>query len=110
MTVLATGLTDGILVFLVACGLTLVLGVMGVANFSCGGEFMIGAYPGYEFIGGRAFSAWLFVLRGRGGNLAFLACGAGPGPGRQRAAARARARHARRQHSAQTKATGTSVR
>lgn len=62
MTVLATGLTDGMLVFLVASGLTLVLGVMGVVNFSHGGFFMLGAYLGYEFMGGRAVSTWLFIL------------------------------------------------
>lgn len=62
MTVLATGLTDGMLVFLVASGLTLVLGVMGVVNFSHGGFFMLGAYLGYEFMGGRAVSTWLFIV------------------------------------------------
>jgi Branched-chain amino acid ABC-type transport system, permease components len=60
--VLATGLTDGMLIFLVASGLTLVLGVMGVVNFSHGGFFMLGAYLGYEFLGGRAVATWLFVL------------------------------------------------
>lgn len=62
MIVLATGLTDGMLVFLVASGLTLVLGVMRVVNFSHGGFFMIGAYLGYEFMRGRAVATWLFVL------------------------------------------------
>ena len=62
MIVLATGLTDGMLVFLVASGLTLVLGVMRVVNFSHGGFFMIGAYLGYEFMRGQAVATWLFVL------------------------------------------------
>lgn len=62
MVVLATGLTDGMLVFIVASGLTLVLGVMGVVNFAHGGFFMIGAYLGYEFMRGRAVPTWLFVL------------------------------------------------
>ena len=62
MIVIATGLTDGMLLFLVASGLTLILGVMGVVNFSHGGFFMIGAYLGYEFLRGRAVSTWLFVL------------------------------------------------
>jgi branched-chain amino acid transport system permease protein len=62
MIVLATGLTDGMLVFLVASGLTLILGVMGMVNFAHGGFFMIGAYLGYEFMRGRAVPAWLFVL------------------------------------------------
>lgn len=62
MIVLATGLTDGMLVFLVASGLTLVLGVMRVVNFSHGGFFMIGAYLGYEFMRGQAVATWLFIL------------------------------------------------
>lgn len=62
MIVLASGLTDGMLVFLVASGLTLVLGVMRVVNFSHGGFFMIGAYLGYEFLRGRSAPGWLFVL------------------------------------------------
>jgi branched-chain amino acid transport system permease protein len=62
MIVLATGLTDGMLLFLVASGLTLILGVMRVVNFSHGGFFMIGAYLGYEFMRGRPVPSWLFVL------------------------------------------------
>ncbi|HUY50289.1 MAG TPA: branched-chain amino acid ABC transporter permease [Streptosporangiaceae bacterium] len=62
MIVIATGLTDGMLLFLVASGLTLILGVLGVVNFSHGGFFMIGAYLGYEFLRGRAESTWLFLL------------------------------------------------
>lgn len=62
MIVLATGLTDGMLIFLVASGLTLILGVMRVVNFSHGGFFMLGAYLGYEFMRGQAVPTWLFVL------------------------------------------------
>lgn len=62
MIVLATGLTDGMLIFLVASGLTLILGVMRVVNFSHGGFFMIGAYLAYEFMRGRTQPTWLFIL------------------------------------------------
>lgn len=62
MIILATGLTDGMLIFLVASGLTLVLGVMRVVNFSHGGFFMLGAYLGYDFMSGVAQPAWLFVV------------------------------------------------
>ena len=62
MIVLATGLTDGMLIFLVASGLTLILGVMRVVNFSHGGFFILGAYQGYEFMRGQAVPTWLFVL------------------------------------------------
>lgn len=62
MIVLATGLTDGMLIFLVASGLTLILGVMRVVNFSHGGFFMVGAYLAYEFMGGKVHSVVVFVL------------------------------------------------
>lgn len=62
MIILATGLTDGMLIFLVASGLTLVLGVMRVVNFSHGGFFMIGAYLAYELMRGHVQPVWLFVL------------------------------------------------
>lgn len=62
LIILATGITDGMLIFLVASGLTLVLGVMRVVNFSHGGFFMIGAYLAYEFLRGQARPIWLFVL------------------------------------------------
>ena len=62
MIILATGLTDGMLIFLVASGLTLVLGVMRVVNFSHGGFFMIGAYLAYELLRGHAQPIWVFVL------------------------------------------------
>ncbi len=62
MIILATGLTDGMLIFMVASGLTLVLGVMRVVNFSHGGFFMIGAYLSYELLRGHVQPIWLFVL------------------------------------------------
>lgn len=62
MIILATGLTDGMLIFLVASGLTLVLGVMRVVNFAHGGFFVIGAYVGYEFLRGKVQPTWLFIL------------------------------------------------
>lgn len=62
MIILATGLTDGMLIFLVASGLTLVLGVMRIVNFSHGGFFMLGAYLSYELLRGRVQPVWLFVL------------------------------------------------
>ncbi|HSF26755.1 MAG TPA: branched-chain amino acid ABC transporter permease [Actinomycetes bacterium] len=62
MSILATGLTDGMLIFLVASGLTLILGVMGVVNFAHGGFFVLGAYLAYELLGGVVRSTWVFVL------------------------------------------------
>lgn len=62
MIVVATGLADGMLVFLVACGLTLILGVMGVVNFAHGGFFMLGAYFAYALMQGQTHSPLVFVL------------------------------------------------
>lgn len=42
--VLIAGLSQGVLLFLVASGLTLVFGVMRVLNFAHGGLYMLGAY------------------------------------------------------------------
>lgn len=44
IAVLVNGLADGMLLFLIASGLTLVLGIMGVGNFAHGAFFGIGAY------------------------------------------------------------------
>ena len=62
MVVVSSGLSDGMLIFLMASGLTLVLGVMRVVNFAHGGFFMVGAYFGYALMGGRSIEAVPFVL------------------------------------------------
>jgi branched-chain amino acid transport system permease protein len=62
MVILATGLTDGMLIFLVASGLTLILGAMRVLNFAHGGFFLIGAYAAYELLRGQTQPTWEFVL------------------------------------------------
>ncbi len=62
MIIWTTGLTDGMLVFMIASGLTLILGVMRVVNFAHGGFFLIGAYVAYQFLGGRIHATWLFIL------------------------------------------------
>jgi branched-chain amino acid transport system permease protein len=45
---LLSGLLRGMLLFLVAAGLSIVFGLMDVLNFAQGGYFMIGAYIAYE--------------------------------------------------------------
>jgi branched-subunit amino acid ABC-type transport system permease component len=60
--ILATGLTDGMLIFMVASGLTLILGVMRVVNFAHGGFFLIGAYMAYQLMNARVHPTWLFIL------------------------------------------------
>lgn len=44
VTQISAGLIIGMLLFLVACGLTLIFGVLGVINFTHGSFYMLGAY------------------------------------------------------------------
>jgi branched-subunit amino acid ABC-type transport system permease component len=62
VVILVTGLADGMLIFLVASGLTLILGAMRVLNFAHGGFFLIGAYVAYELLRGQTQPIWEFVL------------------------------------------------
>jgi len=41
------GLISGMLLFLIACGVTLIFGVLGIVNFAHGSLYMIGAYLAY---------------------------------------------------------------
>ncbi|MFB4163909.1 branched-chain amino acid ABC transporter permease [Alteribacillus sp. JSM 102045] len=59
---LINGLSQAMLLFLIASGLTLVFGVLGILNFSHGAFFMLGAYFGYSMIQGTAVSPWLFFF------------------------------------------------
>ena len=47
---LLTGLAYGMLYFMIAAGLTIILGVMNVVNLAHGALFMIGAYIAFTFI------------------------------------------------------------
>jgi branched-chain amino acid transport system permease protein len=55
------GLSQGVLLFLIASGLSLVFGVLGVLNFAHGGFFMIGAYIGYTVAQGQQLSIIPFI-------------------------------------------------
>ncbi|MED4584607.1 branched-chain amino acid ABC transporter permease [Brevibacillus choshinensis] len=59
---LVNGLSQAMLLFLIASGLTLVFGVLGILNFSHGAFFMIGAYVGYSLIQGQDLSIGYFFL------------------------------------------------
>lgn len=48
---LINGLQYGLLLFLIASGLTLVLGVMGILNLAHGSLYMVGAYLMWYFVG-----------------------------------------------------------
>ncbi|HZO94266.1 MAG TPA: branched-chain amino acid ABC transporter permease [Candidatus Baltobacteraceae bacterium] len=57
---LVNGLTLGMLYILVALGLNIILGLMGVINFSHGAFFMLGAYLMYQLDGPLGF--WPAIL------------------------------------------------
>ena len=60
---LLNGVEQGLLLFLVASGLTLVFGVLGVLNFAHGSFYMLGAYLAF-WLAGRTGSLLFAVLLG----------------------------------------------
>ena len=50
MSVVLIGLSIGMLLFLLAAGLTLVFGLLGVVNFAHGSLYMLGAYVGFQIV------------------------------------------------------------
>jgi len=60
---LLNGIQYGLLLFLIASGLTLIFGVMGIINLAHGSLFMIGAYAAFLVV--RQFgSLWLALPAG----------------------------------------------
>lgn len=56
------GLTFGMLYFLMAAGLTLTMGVLGIANFAHGAMFMVGAYVAWtvsQVLHGSGSAFWI---------------------------------------------------
>lgn len=56
------GLANGMLLFLIAAGLSLIFGVSRIINFAHGTLFMLGAYVAVAVTGAVARSPWQFVL------------------------------------------------
>jgi branched-chain amino acid transport system permease protein len=50
MAIIINGLSIGMLLFLLAAGLTLVFGLLGVVNFAHGSLYMLGAYLAYQLV------------------------------------------------------------
>lgn len=63
VTQTAAGLTIGMLLFLVASGLTLIFGVLGIVNFAHGSLYMMGAYFALAAYGATG-SFWIAVAAG----------------------------------------------
>ena len=57
---LLNGLQFGVMLFLLAAGLTLIFGIMGVINLAHGSIYMIGAYAG-TFVAAETGSFWLGI-------------------------------------------------
>ncbi|MBU0516723.1 MAG: branched-chain amino acid ABC transporter permease [Proteobacteria bacterium] len=58
------GLAKGMFIWLVASGLTLIFGVLGVLNFAHGAFYMLGAYCCFTFIGLLFKNFWLGLIVG----------------------------------------------
>jgi branched-chain amino acid transport system permease protein len=57
-----SGLTMATVLFLVASGLTLIFGVVGLFNFAHGSFYMLGAYFAYQFISLMNINFWMGVF------------------------------------------------
>ncbi len=61
---LLNGVAFGFILFLLACGLSLALGVMGILNLAHGALYMVGAYLGWTIAINQGLNFWLAVLVG----------------------------------------------
>lgn len=61
MSVFIIGVSIGMTLFLLAAGLTLIFGMLGVINFAHGALYMLGAYMGYQIVTWTG-SFWLALL------------------------------------------------
>ncbi len=58
------GLSTGMFIWLVASGLTLIFGVLGVLNFAHGSFYMLGAYCCFTVLSRLGDNFWLGLLFG----------------------------------------------
>lgn len=56
-----TGISQGMFLWLIASGLTLIFGILGVLNFAQGAFYMLGAFAGYSFVMWSG-SFWIGVI------------------------------------------------
>ncbi len=59
---LVNGLSYGLLLFVITCGLSLVFGILGVLNLAHGSLYMIGAYIAYSMTVGMSENFWVALL------------------------------------------------
>ncbi|WP_148414056.1 branched-chain amino acid ABC transporter permease [Haloferax sp. KTX1] len=56
------GVAYGMVLAIIALGLALILGLLGVVNFAHGGLFMLGAYGAYEIVVSQGLSFWAALV------------------------------------------------
>ncbi|MFB6122730.1 MAG: branched-chain amino acid ABC transporter permease [Haloferacaceae archaeon] len=56
------GLVYGMILVMIALGLSLILGLMGVVNFAHGALFMLGAYFAYQVVGAMGLPFWAALV------------------------------------------------
>lgn len=61
---LLNGISFGAVLFLLASGLSLIFGVMGILNLAHGALYMIGAYVGWTVLVQHGLSFWLAIVLG----------------------------------------------
>ena len=59
---LLNGLSQGMLLFLIAVGLSLIFGVMGILNFAHGALYMVGAYLTFQVAVTMGMNYWLAMV------------------------------------------------
>lgn len=62
VSILTIGITGGMLIFLVAAGLTLIFGILDIINFAHGSFYMLGAYVAFASIDSGIGSFWLSLV------------------------------------------------
>ncbi len=61
---LLNGISYGMILFLIAAGMSIVLGLMGITNLAHGALYMIGAYIGWTIFVQLGMNFWLAVVAG----------------------------------------------
>jgi branched-chain amino acid transport system permease protein len=59
---LVNGISYGLLLFVITCGLSLVFGILGVLNLAHGSLYMIGAYVAYTITASSTQNFWLALI------------------------------------------------
>jgi branched-chain amino acid transport system permease protein len=61
---LLNGVSYGMILFLIASGMSIVMGIMGITNLAHGAVYMVGAYIGWTIFVQMGMNFWLAVLLG----------------------------------------------